>query len=225
MYKKSVRSIERELRGYYERLYIKNPDESHSYFMNNVLTSSFIYENDIALRGNNFWKVVLYTSGSEYYKNQTLVLKSILDDEKSDKNKSRPYDVSFLDRGVNNRYTDDDMYEIFYNIFTLYLNSYKHIDLNIFYKYNLDFNNYNMEELFLLNSCKLYLILFKLPMRCLFDFFIYHHGPYMSIYGTDVYVAFDVDYRKEKTVEYNNLDYLDLMMDNKELKKKITKHV
>lgn len=63
-----VGNVERELRNYYENLYIKYKDESHSYFDNNILPQSFTYDNDVALKGKKFRKVILYMSIVSLYK-------------------------------------------------------------------------------------------------------------------------------------------------------------
>lgn len=153
MYKLSVGNIEREMRCYYEKLYIKNPDSSHSHFVNNILPKSFTYNDDFTLRGNKFWKVVLYVSGLEIYKNQypdiaRARLNAILDYEivntKTCNNRARDIQ-QILHCDSNIHYTDNELYNFFQNF--LYLNKYNYNTNDVeFYNFYQDFiylNKYN----------------------------------------------------------------------------------
>lgn len=54
--------VERDMRDYYEKLYIVEPDSNHQYFKTNILAKSPLsgLKNDYALSGNNYWYKILY---------------------------------------------------------------------------------------------------------------------------------------------------------------------
>lgn len=190
--------------------------------MDNILNESFAYDDDVALCGNNFWKTVLYVAGLKIYKDQypdvarTTRLNAILNYENTyykeeDMCERGTRDIPILDRGTNNYYTDDDLVGIFNNFFTLYLyNCNKRRDVNFFYKYNLDFDNCNIDQLFLLNSCSLYLNFFKLSLSNLFNFYIDYYENHLTIILHNI-TTFNLNYYEE-TVDYSSLEYLNLMM-------------
>lgn len=55
--------LERDMRTYFEDLYINNHDDGHDYFKNTVLADSSLVtdsQNDVALSRNNYWLRILY---------------------------------------------------------------------------------------------------------------------------------------------------------------------
>jgi len=50
------------MRNYFEHLYVNVLDYAHVYFKTWVLPKSFMYDDDFALSGNPYWKVVAYVA-------------------------------------------------------------------------------------------------------------------------------------------------------------------
>lgn len=62
--------VERQMRTYYEQLYIQNTDTGHDYFKNNILRRDAIPKDDVALSNNNYWKIIFFLVLVNLYKHQ-----------------------------------------------------------------------------------------------------------------------------------------------------------
>ena len=69
MHQLGVGEVERTMRDYYETLYIRpgEQDLGHRHFKERVLPKNPIPDNDVALRGNNYWKTILFLVLVNYY--------------------------------------------------------------------------------------------------------------------------------------------------------------
>jgi len=206
-----VGNVERELRNYYENLYIKYKDESHSFFVNNILPQSFTYDNDVALKGNRFWKVILYMSIVSLYEKEFPCTTQIsVRDTWSTRDDLDVYNNS-----------DINYYYSFVDFFKLYLNLNTYTNTNFIDIYNIDDTNIDLNALFLIDSCKMLLAAFNWSITFLFDnsIFVNYDNHYYILncfinteFEKRIYVNIENNY---DNIRHTTYEYLDLMVSNK----------
>jgi len=240
MHSLGVGSVERDMRSYYEAMYITCPDSGHKYYTDNILPCSTTYDHDPALKFNNYWKVILYLSIVDIY-NETYQsiarnnLNGILDVEQynSKSNISLIFDethqsiernrscdnISEITRnGVNDDITVH-YFEMFMNY--RYNNNIDVIVNNVIDRYNLHVAvDDNVYQLYLLNLFGILMRLKRVSLKCLFDNnmtnIIDNYEYYAATCITpDIYKTFYIN--KNYMYTTTAYDYLDLMVDHKSI--------
>lgn len=175
MYEIAVGNVERDLRNYYEKLYIGDRvDGAHEYFTNHVLPKSFTYDSDPALGDAKFWDAVLYTAVIETY-SVSSPASYYYGGESSPwsgsciVHQTRGQTPVTAMRRAASAYDTRDGADV-YEYFKMYLRSNKHVDVSAMHAYNLDYDGMvDVYRAFTIHSCRLMLIANKLPMSLLFD--------------------------------------------------------
>lgn len=232
MYTLGVGAVERDMRSYYEKLYITRLDDNHKYFVDNVLPTTYTYDHDPALNNNNYWKVVLYisilkTHGSEFDKISRGRLSGILCD---DYHVNRTVYHKF--RQPLKQLSADELFLEFFNLYienvfnTVLCKKYNNIE-----KYNLcSCIDIDINKLILTSCCKILFDILQQPVKNLFDI-DYIRTQITTNYYFDYNYILTCDMPKallsisgkvyKKPVYDRSYDFLNLMVDDHVIKNTI----
>lgn len=169
MYNIGIGAVERGMRSYYENLYITHPDMNHMIFVNNVLPRSYTYDDDPALKNNNYWKVILYTSivkthSSEFAEIARTRLNGILDTNRCTARSGG--------RDFRKPLNPEPPESVFIEFFELYIENVYNNRLRTDYMDKYDLRScihIDVHKLQLISYCKILFDVFKYPIKYLYN--------------------------------------------------------
>jgi len=222
--------VERDMRAYYERMYILSKDSGHLYYVNNILPKSFVYDDDVALAGNRYWKVILYASIISLYNNDYLsqpptesldiALGPLYD--KPERSGSQSVCVKY-DLITPPLVFECEYRYMFITFFRTYLGSRKYIDPGFLSRYDLE-TDMDLNILFLINSCRALISLTNLSMKYLFDdsvVYVERVDKYYVLNFCTEHIDTRICIDMESTCNIKPYDYLNLIVSDTSILKAI----